>query len=235
MPKIMTCDSKEVAEEHHPQGSILLHHRMLSAGVELAHYRHPSTELPDSSYPQHLILIHTEVPKITRVEQITAGHYQTAEIKRGDVIIIPAHTVHCAHWNHEHTYLALWLTPEKVKQCLGDEIVGQSVEVLPQFITPDTSLFGIGLALQGELEIPGLGGSLYTDSLITALSAHLLRNYCDLDPSKCLPVGGLPKYKLDLVLDYMHSHLSQNLSLKELAVIARISPNYFGSIGVSGS
>lgn len=167
------------------------------------------------------------MPSVTQVEQVTAGHYQTAEIQRGDVIIIPAQTVHSAHWNHEHTYLALWLTPERIKQSLGDEVAGQSVEVLPQFITPDASLYGIGLALKGELEVPGLGGPLYTDSLITALSAHLLRNYCDLGTRQFTPSVCLLQYKLDPVLDYIHKHLNQNLSLAELAAIAQISPNYF--------
>lgn len=226
-PEIITRRSKEAITEHYPQGAIMLRNRVLSAGVELAYYRHPPTELPNSFYQQHLILIHQEVPLPTQVEQVTAGDYQTAEIKNGDIIIIPAQTAHRAYWNHEHTYLALWLAPERFKQCLGDAIAGQSVEVLPQFVTPDASLYGIGLALKGELETPELGEQLYTDSLITALSAHLLRNYCNLTPPQSISPGYLPKYKLDQVLEYIQTNLHQNLSLAELAAIVRISPNYF--------
>lgn len=226
-PETITCRSEEAIQEQHPQGAILLQNRVLSPGIELAHFRHPPTELPDSFYQQHLILVHTEVPLATQVEQVTAGHYQTAEIKSGDVIIIPAQTVHRAHWNHEHAYLALWLAPKIFEQCLGDAIAGKSVEVLPQFLTPDASLYGISLALKGELETSGLGGKLYTDSLITALSAHLLQNYCNLTTHQSISPGCLPKYKLHQVLAYIHTHLNQNLSLAELATIAQISPNYF--------
>lgn len=200
----------------------------LSPGVELAYYRHPPTEFPDSSYKQHLILIHLEAPSKTQVEQVTAGHYQTAEIKSGDIILVPAQTVHRARWNQEHTYLALWLAPDRFEQCLGEALSDKSVEVLPQFITRDTSLYGIGLALKGELETPG-AGKLYTDSLITALSAHLLRNYCDLKTGQPGIPGCLPKYKLHQVLEYIHTHLNQNLSLAELAALAQMSPNYFVS------
>ena len=37
----------------------------------------------------------------------------------------------------------------------------------------------------------------------------------------------MPRYKLHPVLEYIHAHLDQNLSLAELATITKISPNYF--------
>ena len=225
--RVMNYKSGETVGEHHQQGATPLQNPVFSAGVELAHYRHPPTELPDNSYQQHLLVIHTEVPSPTRVEQVTAGHYQTGEVKTGDIILVPAQTIHRVYWNHEHTYLALWLAPQRFEQCLGDAISGQSVEVLPQFITPDSSLYGIGLALRGELETLGQEGQLYMDSLIAALSAHLLRHYCNLTTCQPFSPGCLPRYKLHPVLEYIHAHLDRNLSLAELATIARISPNYF--------
>lgn len=223
----MNYKSKETVWEHQQQGAIPLQNPAFSAGVELAYYRHPPTELPDNFYRQHLLVIHTEVPLPTRVEQVTAGHYQTGEVRTGDIILIPAQTIHRVSWNHEHTYLALWLAPQRFEQCLGDAMSGQSVELLPQFITPDSSLYGIGIALREELEAPGQEGQLYMDSLITALSAHLLRHYCHLTRSQPFSPGCLPRYKLHPVLEYIHAHLDRNLSLAELATIAQISPNYF--------
>lgn len=218
---------EEAIGEHHQQGATPLQNPVLSAGVEVAHYRHPPAELPDNSYPQHLLVIHTEVPAPTRVEQVTSGHYQTGELNTGDSILIPAQTTHRVYWNQEHTYLALWLSPERLEQCLGDTVAGQSVEVLPRFITSDSSLYGIGLALRGELENPGREGKLYLDSLITALSAHLFRHHSNVTTSQPSVPVCLPRYKLDPVLEYIHTHLDRNLSLAELATIAQISPNYF--------
>ena len=212
---------------HHQQGATPLQDPIFSPGVELAYYRHPPAELPDNSYDQHLLVIHTEVPTPTRVEQVTAGRYHSGEVNTGDIILIPAQTTHRVYWNHEHTYLALWLSPERFEQCLGEAILRQSVEVLPSFITQDSSLYGLGLALRGELETPGQEEQLYLDSLITALSAHLLRYYSNITTHQPNSPECLPRYKLDPVLEFIHAHLDRNLSLAELATIAQISPNYF--------
>lgn len=106
---------------------------------------------------------------------------------------------------------------------------GQSVELLPQFLLSDPLLYNVGTALKTEVETPGLGGHLYVDSLITTLSAHLLRHYCVQKLSQGMVSGGLPKSKLRQVLEYIDAHLYQDLTLTELAAIAQISPNYFAT------
>jgi AraC family transcriptional regulator len=47
-----------------------------------------------------------------------------------------------------------------------------------------------------------------------------------------LPVyaGGLSKFKLQQVIDYIDAHLDQDLSLRELAAIAQISSHYFSQL-----
>lgn len=210
----------------HPSGAVLLQHGILAPGAMLAYYRHPPTVLPDSSYEQHLLLIHLDVPATTQVEQVTAGTYQTAEIGSGDIILIPARTTHRASWNREHEYLALWLAPETLEACLADAISGRTVEVLPQFVTPDSSLYGLGLALKGALGASTSGDRLYVDAVITAISARLLRNYSNLVLHQPIP-NGLPAYQLEKTVEYIHAYLDRNISLAELADIARISPNYF--------
>jgi AraC family transcriptional regulator len=211
-----------------PQGATILHHQTVVAGIELAYYRHPPAELPDSVCQQHLIFVHTEVPTQTQVEQVTEGHYQTAEIENGDIIIIPAQTVHRARWNHEHYYLTWIVDPAAFERRLGEMLSGHSVQLLPQFCLPDTLLYGISIALKTELENPGFGGQLYVDSLLTTLSAHLLRHYCRQKPLATV-APGLPNYKLQQVLEYIHAHLHQDLALAELAAIAQVSPNYFAT------
>lgn len=88
-PAIIKCASEaDLQALYHPQGATILHHQAVAAGIELAYYRHPPTELPDSVCQQHLIFIYTEVPPQMQVEQVTEGNYQSAEIRNGDVIIL---------------------------------------------------------------------------------------------------------------------------------------------------
>ncbi|MCC5622063.1 AraC family transcriptional regulator, partial [Nostoc sp. CHAB 5715] len=227
-PTIIDFTDEADVRQLYPQGVTLLQHQKVSAGLGLAHYRHPPTDLPASTCRQHLILINTDVPSDTEVEQVTDGHYQSGEMKNEDVIIIPAQTAHSARWNQEHSYLAIALEPEAFNQQLGEVIRGQAIELLPQFMQRDPLVYGIGTALKAELEFAGFGGKLYVESLVTTLSAHLLRNYCTQRPTQIL-IGSLPKYRLNQVLDYIHAHLDQDVRLTALAEIAQVSPNYFAA------
>jgi AraC family transcriptional regulator len=211
------------------EGATVLQHQLLSAGIELAHFRHSSDSIPASVEQQHVILIHTEVPSGTQVEQTTDGRYQIAEMRTGDVIIVPAYSTCSSSWNREHSYLALIVKPNVFEKWLREYISGNSVELLPQFMVSDSLLFGVGNALKRELQTSGLGGQLYIDALLGALFAHLLQYYCTQKPIHETYVSGLPKYKLQQILDYIHAHLDQELALADLAAIAQITPNYFAT------
>jgi AraC family transcriptional regulator len=213
----------------YPPGATLLQHQKFSTGIDLAYYRHPPISLPSSICPQHLILIHTDVPFGTQVEQYTNGCCQRAEMKCQDVIIIPAQSVHSAQWNQEHSYLILRITDEVFQERLRNEIEGYYVEILPQFLLTDSLIYGIAMALKAESEASGIGGQLYIDSLLTTLFAHLLRNYCASQLTPTNRMVSLPRDKLRRVLDFIHTHLDQNLTLSELAAIAQASPNYFAA------
>lgn len=213
----------------YPLGATLLQHQKFSLGIDLIHYRHPPTDIPSSVCPQHLILIHTDVPSNTQVEQLTDGHYQSAEMKNQEIIIIPAQIAHSARWNREHSYLMLRVADEIFQDYLGDAIAGYCVELFPQFLLTDLLIYSIAMALKTDSEASELGGQLYVDSLLTTLFAHLLRHYCTSQPTQANQMVSLSKYKLNRVLDFIHTHLDQNLALSELAAIAQVSPNYFAA------
>lgn len=101
------------------------------------------------------------------------------------------------------------------------------MELLPQFALYDRLIYSVALALQQELSNPGFSGQLlYLDSLLTTLYTHLLRHYSTKEPIQVLP-GNLSLTTLNRVEEYIEAHLAEDLSLKQLATIAQISPNYF--------
>ncbi len=81
------------------------------------------------------------------------------------------------------------------------------------------------MGLDAQAEYPGsaLAGEL--DGMGLALAAQLLH--------RCGPAGtgqmqsGLPKRRLNRVVDYVREHLSHDLSLTELARVADMSPSHF--------
>lgn len=207
-------------------GAKLLQHHSLSEGIDLLHYHHLPADLPKTASQQHLILINTKVSPNTYFEQTVEGKNHKAEIKLEDIIILPAGVEASARWNRSYSYLALCLSPTALEQKVGDLIKGYSMELLPQFALCDRLIHSVALALQQELSNPGFNGQLYLDSLLTTLYTHLLRHYSTKEPIQVLP-SNLSLTTLNRVEEYIEANLTENLSLKQLAAIAEITPNYF--------
>lgn len=221
--KLVDC-TNEV--EMQALGATLLQRTKLSTGVDLLHYHHRSTELPENSSPQHLILINTSVPPGTYIEQTSEGRLTATEMSLEDIFISPAHMIAKARWNQAHSYLALCLDPKQLEQ--NELSATHSIELLPQLALKDALLYHTGMALKTELDHPGFAGQLYLDSLLTAFTTHLLRHYCVQKP-RPIEARGLNRHQLREVLDYIQSNLGANLTLVELAAIAQVSPNYFAT------
>ncbi|WP_200867382.1 helix-turn-helix domain-containing protein [Leptolyngbya sp. Heron Island J] len=68
---------------------------------------------------------------------------------------------------------------------------------------------------------------LYTDSFLNAVAVHLLKNHvaCKRD----IPDydGGLSRYQLRRTIDYIRTHLDQDIKLADLAELLGMSQYYF--------
>lgn len=213
-----------------PNGSLLTSHGAQWDGIHLEYYRHPPYEIPENSPKQHLILINIKIPPSTHYEQALDGRASSDELRQGEVIVIPANVSHWARWDAEHDYITLSLDPGVFNRYAVQLVEADAIELVPHLATADPLIYGLGLALKTELESERLGGRLYTDSLTTTLFTHLLRHYCARKNSIPAYIGGLPKSQLRQILEYIHDHLEQDLTLAELAAVVRMSPNYFASL-----
>jgi AraC family transcriptional regulator len=226
MPRAEPNNTSTIRDIYSPKATFLQHHR-LAMGVEFAQVHHPPAE-ESGIAEHHLIFIHTDVPTGTYHEQVTNGTFSAGELKTGDTIIIPG-GMHChAQWNRENDYLLLAIEPQFFRQQLGEFGDRHTVELQPTFFAPDALLYNLGIELQREIEYPGFGETLYIDSLLNTLSIHLARHYCT-HTERQAAIAGLSKSTLKDVLDYIQTHLDQNLSLAELAAIAQFNPTYFAT------
>ncbi|MDZ4877103.1 MAG: HTH-type transcriptional activator RhaS [Chroococcidiopsis cubana SAG 39.79] len=213
-----------------PNGSLLTSRGAQWDGIYLEYYRHPPYEIPENFPKQHLILINTRIPPSTHYEQALDGRISSDELRQGEVIVIPANILHWARWDAEHDYITLSLDPTIFNRYAAQLFEVDDTELVPHLATSDPLIYGLGLALKTELELDGLGGRLYTDSLTSTLFTHLLRHYCARKNSIPTYTGGLSKSQLRQAIEYIHNHLEQDLTLAELAAVVRMSPNYFASL-----
>lgn len=124
--------------------------------------------------------------------------------------------------------LTLALDPAFVAGFACESYDADRVDFLDHRIGADPVVLYIGLALKAELEAGCAAGRVYADSLKTALAAHLLARHAVFPPrAPRRSVGGLSRIQLRRVEDLVGDGLAGDLSLKELARAANLSPHRF--------
>ncbi|MBD2777838.1 helix-turn-helix domain-containing protein [Iningainema sp. BLCCT55] len=198
-------------------------------GLYLQYHRQPPPKMVEHSCQQHRIIIHDRTLRSPIIETFE-GINQLNPVSRGTVRILPANTRNWAYWDAEHQFMVLAFEPNLLARHIAETNDINCVELLPIINPNDPLIHSIGLTLKTELESGGIGGRLYVDAMTTALMAHLLRHYSVQKYSLPPTASGLPRHTLQQVVDYIHEHLDQDLTLATLAAVAHISPSYFSRL-----
>lgn len=198
-------------------------------GLYLQYHRQPPPEMVEHSCPQHRLIIN-DCTLRSPVIEIFEGENQLNPVNPGTVRVLPANTRTWAYWETEHQFMMLAFEPELLVRQTAETTDIKHVELLPIINPSDSLIYSIGLTLKAELESGGIGGRLYADAMTTALMAHLLRHYSVQNYTLPPIVNGLPRRTLRQVVDYIHEHLDQDLTLATLAAIAHMSPSYFSRL-----
>jgi AraC family transcriptional regulator len=208
-------------------------------GVSFGYMCQPAYEVPEVSTPRwHSIAIFTHGNRVIHADRKLDGRFHRDAVVGGDIVINPVNVGQSAAWDAEGDFIILGIEPDVFARTINESADAKDVELLPHFATPDPLIYQIGLALKSVLENNPTNSRFYAETMINALSVHLMQHY-----STCKPIlqqykDGLSKYKFQKVIDYINAHLEQDLSLTELATIVQISPHYFShlfkqSMGIS--
>lgn len=213
-----------------------LHEAVLSSytanwhGLYLQYHHQPAQEIFKHYSKQHRIIVHDyplPTPKIEWVGKLS----QSSQVIPGTITIIPANMQNGAYWDAEHRFVVLVFESNLFAQRIAEATNIDEVELLPTLSHPDPLIHNIGLALKAQCcESDGIGSRLYVDSLAIALTAHLLRYYSVQKRTLSISNSSLSKSKLRKVIEYIHHHFGQDITVAQLAAIAQISPSYFSAL-----
>ncbi len=197
------------------------------AGTFLEHHCQSTWETPYFSSSYHSIVVNNS-------HQIQIGHWSGdlklhQQFNKGDITIFPANTQHKQSWDREWDFFLLCLDPKFMTQIAYESIGMESIDILPYFATPDPLIYQFCIGLISELRSGELCCQLYVEHLIAALSIHLIRQYSVKNHSLQDP-NGLPKSKLQQAISYINEHLTEDLSLKDIAKVVGLSPFYFTNL-----
>jgi AraC family transcriptional regulator len=217
-----------------PQESVMLlsHAPILSSqsigwnGMLFQEYHHPAHEVPEYVMRQHLILIRI-TPGLTQESRIDGRLYHRRPEDSGEILIVPAGVSNATVWTGEAKFLRLTISPQFLREVVHESIDPDRVQPIPQVGTVDPLIHQIGLSLKADIEAGYPTGKIFGESAATMLVARLLQQHSVRTPKLASDEDGLSSYTLRQVLDYVRSHLSQDLSIIDLAQVVGMSPYYF--------
>lgn len=196
--------------------------------LNLIYELEPADEMPETDFGMHFICIALDS---FCASYMMNGRWHHRDYAKGDIIIIPStQRFPRTQLDREARLVELFLKPEILTNTATDFGATETIELVTQLQVRDPLIEQMGIAIMAELQAGGASSRLYAESMAAALNAHLLRRYCSHKAETKLDTGGLPKYKLRQVIDYINSHLENNLTLPELAMVVNISPNYFANL-----
>lgn len=188
----------------------------------------PAHDTGDHRHQMHIL---TMITSDTPINQSIDGQFQHHLVGQNNAFILPAGALHRCDWQQDIEFMFLGIDPHVFVQ-VGQELMNPDrIELIPHFATvQDPLIQGILFTLKQELTTDGIKTDLFVDQLKTTLVTHLLRRYGVQKVKIATYADGLPRHKLNQVIDYIEAHLDSSLELEELARQAGMSQFYFSRL-----
>ena len=195
-------------------------------GVKVGHGRF----LPGEATNKHLNRHHIFIPLAGSFEAsmvTTGGDIAYSRRTVGQASIVPVGQQYSAYWEEELEDLGIHLDPDYIARQARDLVQTDRIDLIPYCEVGDPLVHQIGRSLAAEVDAGAPAGSIYAESLVNTLVAHLLRHYSTAGERFQHHLGGLPKHKLRRVTEFIEENLEHDLTLAEIAEIAELSPFHF--------
>lgn len=190
-----------------------------------------ASALPEEIFfPTDVIHIWTDMPSGYVAQTRIDGRFHKSSLVAGHSLIIPLGTGYWVSDNQKNTAITIGFDSGFLARAVSETIDSGCLELHPQIPTFDPLIYQIGLALKAELERNPQGSRLYAESAATFLATHLLHRYASRKHTPHDYQGGLPKHKLQAVIDYIHANLDRDIGLSDLAELAQMSPYHFSRL-----
>jgi AraC family transcriptional regulator len=231
MPKakqlVLDLTEKYITAEYHKNivVDVPIRSLCLKNGFYFGEYYEPFLDTPEHSHP-HLEIVTLDFEEPTPIEFTLDSHFKKALVSHSTTIF-PAHVPHRAICGKKNSFSILTLELAQIASVTYEDVKEYSIELLPQVAVFDPVIDHIEQLLRLEIKSAKLNNHLYLDSLITALSVHLLRQYTVQKTNIRKNFVGLTYNQIRPAVDYMHEYLEENLSLDTIAKVVGMSRYHF--------
>lgn len=148
------------------------------------------------------------------------------QLNPGDFCLRSHDEINTPRWSNQCKFLAIALDSSFVNQSIQ---ASTAITFQPQLGQSNPIIAQFAKRFQVELVARSYKGLLYGESLALAFALHLLERYCNQSQIP-KPRGKLSALQLRQFVEYVHEHLSNDLSLVELANQLNLSSFHFARL-----
>jgi AraC family transcriptional regulator len=152
---------------------------------------------------------------------------QTIQINAGQISLHPANVPYSVRTQNGGEFISVSLDPQFLACAAAEFGALQHIELTPRQGHDDPLIRELLISLKTEAAKAGDANSQFAESLATMLAVRLVRDYSAASAPVGSPGNGLSKAQLHRVLEFVQEHLAVNISLRQLAGVADLSPFHF--------
>lgn len=195
-------------------------------GIRLEQRHAEPSEHPEGCLPRHCVGLLLSGAKL--LEASWPGQPATTwRLGPGSINIVPAEIPFAARSRGAADKIQVEIESDFFSSVTRHAASCARLELRPLFGAEDPFISQVLLALRDEARAGNPGGSLYGESLGTALVAHLVRKHAVCHQDLRQHRGGLPTNQLRYVTGYIQDNLEMDLALLGLANMLRMSVFHF--------
>ena len=198
-------------------------------GVLLEEYPGVAVENLDVANTRHLVVVQLDEPATVEFKQ-NGNAFQTLHIQPGQVAILPAMSPFSVRSRNVGAFLALGLEPQFLQLAAHELIDPDRMELLVRVAFDEPLLKHVVLRLKGDAEAGCPGGRCYGETLANAVAVHLVSHFGSRAVKSRDTGRGLARYQLNRAIEFIHAHLSEDISLESLAGAVGLSPFHFARL-----
>lgn len=196
-------------------------------GVSVSGYKYPGSDVAVPAISDYLVVAYRR--GATAMHRRFDTRWSHAELVPGDVSLLTRASE--SHWRWPepievvHVYLTVAAISSVCAQVFERDMA--DVELRDLLQANDPALYQAAILLAREAATGELGSRLLVESLSTQLIVHLLRRHANVTFHDHYVVGALNYRQVRMVRDYVAEHISESMSLRDLAGLVSLSPYHF--------
>jgi AraC family transcriptional regulator len=197
-------------------------------GILIEQHCIPSMEMSEHYVQGHRLLVHTGKP--VEYEWRDGSRWRSKMLQPGAFCLQSHGEINFPRWHDTFEFLAIALDPAFLAHSFQDAGLSESIQFQARRAAFDPVIAQFARRFKTEIESGSYCGALYGESLAIAFSLHLLEHHSQHPKSISQSRGKLTAIQLRELIELIHTNLSEELSLSNLAAHLNLSPFHFARL-----